>query len=313
MHPPLPPARRRARAASRPRSASPSNTCATPAASCAVGRHHPSGPSCSSVSSASASIRSIPSRHVKARSAAIHGSIDALPSGSHGIRRARLCRALPASAFGGSPREVVEPRAEHGDRRIARRVDRRRTSSSHDSSVATPPAYHAGRMSCSTDRVTASASPASLGIVQRRLGQPVRLTPRHRAAVELGRDLGLTELELAAQQVAEQVVIPVPRAAAIERDDEAIVVLERHEHARGVVFAEDRVAEGAAHPLEHRRARQEPHLVVRQPRQQLEPQIVGHEPIVTAERRDRSSVRSPPPGATARRGRGPPASPRSAR
>ena len=42
---------------------------------------------------------------------------------------------------------------------------------------------------------------------------------------------------------------------------------------------------------EHRRARQEAHLLVRQPREQLEPQIVGHEAVVAAERRDAGATR----------------------
>ena len=46
------------------RSASPRNTCARPAATCAVGRNQPSGPSSSSANSQSASICSTPSGHV---------------------------------------------------------------------------------------------------------------------------------------------------------------------------------------------------------------------------------------------------------
>jgi hypothetical protein len=119
--------------------------------------------------------------------------------------------------------------------------------------------------------------------VQRRLGQPVGLTPGHRTAVELGRDLGLAERQLAAQEVAEQLVVAVPRPAAVQRDQEAVGSLERFEHARRVASFEHRVAQAAAHPVQDRCAREEAHLIGRQPREQLEPQVVGHEAVLAAE------------------------------
>ena len=61
---------------------SPSKSRATPSVSSAVGRHGLSGPSSVPASSASACMRSIPAGHMNARSSAVHGRIEALPSGN---------------------------------------------------------------------------------------------------------------------------------------------------------------------------------------------------------------------------------------
>ena len=59
--------------------------------------------------------------------------------------------------------------------------------------------------------------------------------------------------------------------------------LERFQHGRRVVSLEHRVTQAAAHPIQYRGARQEADLLVRQPRQQLEAQVVGHEAVLAAE------------------------------
>ena len=66
-----------------------------------------------------------------------------------------------------------------------------------------------------------------------------------------------------AEHVAEELVIAIPAARVIERDEEEIRALDRLEHARRVRALEHRVAEIAAHPVEHRGAGQELHLFAR--------------------------------------------------
>ncbi len=90
-----------------------------------------------------------------------------------------------------------------------------------------------------------------LSVEDRRLRQPIGRAPGHRAGVERGHHLGLAALELASQKLAEHVVVAVPLASPVERHDEAVRAHERLERRRGLRGLERRVAEVAAHPLEH--------------------------------------------------------------
>ena len=132
-----------------------------------------------------------------------------------------------------------------------------------------------------------------LAVEDRRLQQVIGHAPGHRAGVERGHRLGLAALELAPQELAEQVVVAVPLASPVERHDEAVRAHERLERRRGPRGLEHRVAEAAAHPLEHRRVREEPGLGLRQPGQELEAEVLRHQPVVAGEHHGRRRVRRP--------------------
>ena len=79
------------------------------------------------------------------------------------------------------------------------------------------------------------------------------------------------------------------------RDEEQIRRVELLEDAGRPGPREDRVAERAGHPVEDGRAREEEHLPRRQPRENLEPQVVGDESVV-AGKAFRSPLRVRPSG-----------------
>ena len=101
--------------------------------------------------------------------------------------------------------------------------------------------------------------------------------------MELGDDVGLALAQLGAKELLEQPVVAVPLAPAIERNQQQVGPLQRLQESARARSADDRIAEGAAHALEHRRPRQERHPPARDARQQLRPQVVGHQAVITAE------------------------------
>ena len=80
---------------------------------------------------------------------------------------------------------------------------------------------------------------SSGGVLDRLLREPVRATPRRRAAAQLARGLA-PELEL--QNLAEQMVVAIPLPAGVERDQEHIRARKVREHRGRVLAPEDRVA-----------------------------------------------------------------------
>ena len=82
-------------------------------------------------------------------------------------------------------------------------------------------------------------------------------------------------------------VVAKPVPAVIERDDEEVLGFQLFEHARRVVSPEDRVAQRPAHALEHGAPQHELELVGAHVRKLLGPQVVGDEPVVASERRER--------------------------
>ena len=85
----------------------------------------------------------------------------------------------------------------------------------------------------------------------------------------------MATLELGSEEIAEQVVVAVPLAAIVERDDERIRAREGLERIGRVVRAEHRVAQGWRHPVEDRRAEQERLEIVRLAPQHLFEEVVG--------------------------------------
>ena len=79
-------------------------------------------------------------------------------------------------------------------------------------------------------------------------------------------------------------VVAVPLPLPVERHDEAVRALERLQRLPGSHGLEHRVAEAAAHPLEHRRVQEEPGFGLRQPGQQLEAEVLRDEPVVAGKR-----------------------------
>ena len=85
-------------------------------------------------------------------------------------------------------------------------------------------------------------------------GLAVRLPPGARTAMELGHVVGMLVEQPGPEQVGEQVVIAVPAAPVVERDEEQVGPLERLEHRRPAGPAGDRVAQRAGEPVEDRRS-----------------------------------------------------------
>ena len=90
-------------------------------------------------------------------------------------------------------------------------------------------------------------------------------------------------LELPLQEVAEEVVIPVPPAVMVEPDEKQIRLLDRLELAGGALAPEDRVAQRRAHLLEDRRAPEKAKDVRRELRQVLGAEIVGDVALVAGD------------------------------
>ena len=85
----------------------------------------------------------------------------------------------------------------------------------------------------------------------------------------------MATVELRSEEIAEQVVVAVPPAAIVERDDERIRAREGLERIGRVVRAEHRVAQGWRHPVEDRRAEQERLELARLALQYLFQEVVG--------------------------------------
>jgi hypothetical protein len=77
-------------------------------------------------------------------------------------------------------------------------------------------------------------------VVQRGVDVGMLLPPR--PTMELGLDHGLEVVELATQHVAEQVVVAIPLAAAVERDEEQVRGFDLVQHASRVGALQHRVA-----------------------------------------------------------------------
>ena len=101
--------------------------------------------------------------------------------------------------------------------------------------------------------------------------------------MERRRCCGVASLELVPQQLAEQVVVAVPLALPVEWHHEAVGALERRERGRGPRGLEHRVAQAAAHPVQHRGVHEEPGLGFRQARQELVAEVLRHEPVFAGE------------------------------
>ena len=213
-----------------------------------------------------------------ARSVATHGSIVALPSESGIFEVGPVGEGEPALSLLGSPRQRAPPGSKDGERGVL-----------HELVVAEPPEPLLQRLQAAVvvERRTKGVDQAGDGVrlarclpvADRLLGQIVGDAPGHRTSVERRHHLRLGPLELVPEELAEEVVVAVPLAPPVERHDEAVCALERLERVRRPRRLEHGVAESAAHPLQDRRVLEEPRLSFRQPRQKLEAEVLGHEPV----------------------------------
>ena len=111
------------------------------------------------------------------------------------------------------------------------------------------------------------------GVLDRLLDEPLRRTPSRRPPSQLAGGIA-PELEL--QNLAEQVVVAIPLAAGVERDQEHIRAREIREHSRRVLAPENRVAQLGREARQHRGAHQKIPGVRRERHQNLVGQIVAN-------------------------------------
>ena len=118
----------------------------------------------------------------------------------------------------------------------------------------------------------------------------VRFVPVGGTQVELHDDVGLDPTEFAFQELPEQGVVAIPAPSAIERDQERVGPLQVPQHLVRSCRLEDRIAERAAHLIEHRRPPKEALGLLRQLHHGLAIEVVGDVPVVT---RDREGIGLP--------------------
>ena len=93
-----------------------------------------------------------------------------------------------------------------------------------------------------------------------RLGQAIRLVPRGRAEVKLVDHLRFSPHQLPAEELPEEMVVPVPLAVAVHRDDQEVPLLQALENPARPGAPDRRIAQGPAHPVEDGGAREKQHI-----------------------------------------------------
>ena len=132
-----------------------------------------------------------------------------------------------------------------------------------------------------------------LGVVDGRLRQAVGLAPRGRSTLELRDHLRLAPPQFGVQQLPEQLVVPVPLASTVERDDEQVPAFQLFQRPAGPPPPDDGVAQRAGHPLEDRRSGEERHLGARHPVEELGAEVVVDVAVVAGERHRGLGPRAP--------------------
>ena len=103
----------------------------------------------------------------------------------------------------------------------------------------------------------------------------VHLTPTCCSSEVYGEQLRVAPLELRTEEISEQVVVAIPLALIIERDDEGIRTREVLKRASRVRCAEHRIAQRRCHVIEDRRPEQETLEMVRLALEHLFQEVVG--------------------------------------
>src|SRR5436305_9711220 len=125
-----------------------------------------------------------------------------------------------------------------------------------------------------------------LGLVDRRrvreglLEQPVGAEPPRGAPVQLPHGLWTGRGKLDPEKLAEQVVVAIPDAASIERDEEQVRALDLGENPGGALRSEDGVAEWCGKTVENRRTEQEAQRFVVDGVEHLGCEVVGEVTVV---------------------------------
>ena len=112
------------------------------------------------------------------------------------------------------------------------------------------------------------------------------LEPAARAPVEVEDAVRLLAHEARTEDIREQVVVSVPLAPRVERDQEEIPPIEDLEHALAAIQSRDRIAQRAGQPLEDARPQKEPADILGLSLQDLLGEVVDDEAIVSSETRD---------------------------
>ena len=114
----------------------------------------------------------------------------------------------------------------------------------------------------------------------------VALVPRARPPVQVRDVVGLLVKQARAQHVGEEVVIAIPPAAVVERDQEQVPAIQRLQHGLAVVLAGDGVAQRAAQPVQDGGLQQEAPDTFGLPLQDLFDQVVDDVAVVPREAGD---------------------------
>src|SRR4051794_27712468 len=103
--------------------------------------------------------------------------------------------------------------------------------------------------------------------------------PGARAPVQVLELAGRVVLEPAQQRRAEEMLVAIPAALGVERDDEQVPTLELGQRRGAVLAPGDGVAQRPRQALQHRRAGEELARLGRQAPRDLVPKVVGEEAI----------------------------------
>ena len=160
--------------------------------------------------------------------------------------------------------------------------------------------------------VVAACDRVPHGIAQ----QPVLGEPSAGRGVQLADPVGMPGSQAGTQRVGEEVVVAVPPALVVERDDEQVLALEGLQHRLTVGATGQGVAQTAGQLVEHGGVEQERADLVRLPVQDLLDEVVEDEPMASGEGLDEpgdvAGARRHGSGPTARRAAARPPTPRCA-
>ncbi len=150
--------------------------------------------------------------------------------------------------------------------------------------------------------VVATRDRVPYGIAQ----QPVLGQPSAGGGVQLTDPVAMPGSQTGTQRVGEQLVVAVPPALIVERDDEQVLALKGLQHQLTVRATSQGVAKPTRQLVEHGSVEQEGPYLVRLPVQHLLNKVVKDEPMASRERLDKpSDVSRPVAGARMGPGRQP--------
>ena len=216
-----------------------------------------------------------------ARSRAIQGSSDRLPSG---MRPSTLPSfgGVEASLRGGrATAQHMHPRSENADDRVLLEHELVVEPVEPALDRLGPTARAHGQRKAGHKPRQAVEVVGGARMRDARLVGAVCLVPGRSPPVELGDELGLTPLQLGSQELSKLVVVPIPPAPPVEWHEEEVRPRDRLELARRTTGLEHGVAQRSAHPIENRCSRQEADVLRPQAGEVLEVEVVGHESVVT--------------------------------